>query len=349
MQTLNPQINIILPPTQEIIEITKSLLTDAEYCSRTKIYPLQIIDSDDDSFNSDSYQITDEICDVIMSEKTFNSLKPRDKWKLINFGDYSPAIGYLSGGHINLHYDPTWYFTADAHICTYLHCLESTDSNNGGTNFYFGNNEVFHAKESVTKNSGIIFPGYLLHSGRPVEYKKMKFIVQFLCIECREPTKELVKIQLLDGYYIVRKNEIELLNIIDKNMTMKEFYPTYIALRGHPTYGKAYVENKYYIPEGSDEIYDILENGWYATLDEAMFHANMDITQLRCTIHFGMEKYENFSYNEYFNYVITKIKNGKNYDNVTNPQISYPFKKYGNLKLNNYTSNYIHVAWKKIE
>jgi hypothetical protein len=201
-----------------------------------------------------------------------------------------PGIAYLGGGYINVHFDPIPVLTPDANIITYLHCFDSNDID-GGTMVYFGENmhDRYIIKESVTPGHGFIFPGYIPHSGIPVADGKYKFIVQSFFVEIRDIPKfeDLLKIELSDGYYIVRKNNYDKImqGFHDIYMSCKDFYPYYLAIRGCPTYGNININQSYYIHGGSQKIYPIVKDGYFVTLDEAIYNSHLTNMDVKCNIY----------------------------------------------------------------
>lgn len=175
-------------------------------------------------------------------------------------------------------------FSADTNLCTYIYCFYSNDVN-GGTRLYLGNGKTHDAKQSVTTKTGVIFPTHTIHAGIPVADFKCKMIMQnfLLMFRTRLPKIDLIKIDLIDGYYVMRKTEFQYYTGPDpRTLTKKEFYPTYIGLRGHPTKGNVFAEPENYFGDTVLIEYDEVEDNWYNNLDEASYFA--DDMPLECTI-----------------------------------------------------------------
>jgi hypothetical protein len=239
---------------------------------------------------------------------------------------------------------------------TFLHCFSSNDTN-GGTIFYIGNNSYL-MKESVTSGYGITFPCYIPHSGKPVENKKMKYITQIGMCEIRQKvTKdEFLCIKLLDGEFIVRKSEFDSIKEISNLkfdislMSKKDFFPICCILRNHPTYKLIpELQNGLQILCCSDNIYDIVVDGWYSTIDEAIYYSNNNDNEIFATIHYDNYIFSDLTYDKYveclldiFDIALENIQKGKN---IITP-LNFPFISHGKLELFDGSAEYIHVAWR---
>jgi hypothetical protein len=299
----------------------------------------------------DDYQVIKVVWDQKLAPGWWSNLEPRDGWR-IDGGENSciaPAIGYVAGGHIVPHHDPCDMFCADSHLATFLVCYLSTDVS-GGTRFFFGvnNTVVTLRKESVTPGSSLLFPGYLLHSGVPVRTGATKIIGQFIVRETRVqvPWEKLVRISLKDGSVVVREEEYALLlpDAQPEMMTLREFHPTYCALRGHPTYGAPLIAEKYQIFGGSPQIYDIVDSGWYSTLDEATYYASGSPI-VAVVVYEGEQVAEDVT-PEDLPGILCSLHSFDYRKEIEESAPRYPFLSYGALIMFDSLGRDVHVAWR---
>lgn len=237
-----------------------------------------------DKFTSQfNYKDDDDFCiqdgesgDLNFGKKLFEGFKPPYGYNFHDTGKVNPGISYFAGGHIAPHHDSPNFFSADCNKCTFIYCFYSNDKN-GGTRVYLGKGKTHVMKQSVTNQRGFIFPTHAIHAGVPVEDFKCKLIMQnqFLMYRTRVPKIDLVKIELSDGYYIMRKEEFKYYTGPHLEfITKKEFYPTYVGLRGHPTKGIVFADPENYFEDTFVTEYDEVEKGWYNNLDEATYFAD---------------------------------------------------------------------------
>lgn len=316
--------------------------------------------------NRDDFCIQDGAIDSLsFGKKLFEGFVPPQGWNFYDNGEENPGISYYAGGHIAPHHDSTNFFSADCNMCTFIYCFFSNDEN-GGTRLYLGGGKTHDAKQSVTNQKGVIFPTHTIHAGIPVSDFKCKLIMQnqFIMYRVRVPKIDLIKIDLLDGYYVMRKVEFQYYTgPPTETLTKKEFYPTYVGLRGHPTKGnRIYANPENYFEDTILTEYDEVEEGWYNTLDEATYFA--DDKQLECAIYYNGKLYENATV-ETLNDIHQKFER-LDYRETIKDKVCYPFKKFAQLELfDSYTEKYyesletieeygqrvhknIHIAWKII-
>jgi hypothetical protein len=305
----------------------------------------------EDYLEENEYQTITESWDQCLERGWWSSLIPRNGWRIDGNEDscIAPAIGYTAGGHIAPHHDQCSMFCADSHFSTFLVCYASTDVS-GGTRFFFGVNNtlVTLRKESVTPGSSLLFPAYLVHSGAPVSAGAMKIIGQFIVRETRVqvPLENLVRISLKDGSVVVREEEYALLlpDAQPEMMTLREFHPTYCALRGHPTYGTPLVAPEHQISGGSPQIYDVVENGWYATLDEATYYASGSPV-VAVVVHEGKQVGNDVA-PENLPDILSSLGSFRSREQGEESAPRYPFLAYGKLEMFDNRSQNVHVAWR---
>lgn len=277
----------------------------------------------------------------------WNDLVPREGWCFSGNYDYLdvPVINYTAGGHIAFHHDGG-AIGSDFHQSTSIYCVGSNDRENGGTCLMHGNKLI--VKESVTTGKTVTFPAYTVHSGIPVSDGKFKTIFQGSVSEIRKrlDKKDLREIKLKDGSFIVRNTEYQYFNGDESKLpeiTKKDFYPTYVAMRGHSSTRDAMVKNENLVLDNFVMEYDTVEEGWYNNMDEATYHA--DGKPILATIHYGNYIINDLTPDEFARAVVF-IARKRYSDKTVMTQLMYPFIKHAKFVTFDNEENYVHVAWR---